>query len=97
MNIDIINPQGYTSLWAYFAVTLPLTLLSVYVITAYQLEIKEARQNFEDEDNDLSDNMVVKPLSFWDRVFWPVVLGSMLLDRLKSRNEMEKSVFGLSS
>ena len=97
MNINNINPQGYTSLWAFFAVTLPLTMLSVYVITAYQLEIKEPRQDPDDEDKDSTEKMVVIPLSFWDRVFWPVVLGSMLLDRLKSRNKKEESIFVLST
>lgn len=95
MNIIPINPQGATTTWEFFALTVPLTILSSYVIVAYQLEIRVPQQPSDDDDGiveteDSSDKMTLKKLSFWKRVFWPVVLVSVLLDRLKARVKEKK-------
>ena len=95
MNVTAINPEGGTTLWEYFALSLPLTILSIYVIVAYQLDVKIPQRKAsgkgitEGEVNE--DNVSFRELTFWNRVFWPAVLVSLVLDMLRSKKE-EKSI-----
>jgi hypothetical protein len=92
MNIVNLNPDGGTTLWEYFALSLPLTILSIYIIVAYQLDVKIPQRKSSDngipEGEDIEDK---KELTFWNRVFWPVVLVSLFVDMLKSKKK-EKSI-----
>ena len=101
MNIQAINPPGFTTLWEFFALTMPLMVLSIYIIVGYQIEFKEPRPKppseiIDDQQEDFSDQMTVKKLTVWNRVFWPVVLARVLLERMK-KTKNGKSVLGLPS
>jgi hypothetical protein len=74
MNIKPINPAGDTTLWEYFALSLPLTIISIYVIVAYQLDIKIPQRKSSDDGTpeDEGTKNYMKELTFWNRVFWPV-------------------------
>lgn len=96
MNVVNINPGGDTTLWEYFALSLPLTVLSIYIIVAYQLDIKIPRGKSSDDGTpEGEDTENRKELTFWNRVFWPVVLVSLLLVMLKSKKK-GKSILPVS-
>jgi len=99
MNIININPNGGTTLWEYFALSLPLTILSIYIIVAYQLDIKIPQRKSSNDGTPEGEGTEDKDLTLWDRVFWPVVLVSLLLNMLKSNMSKKgtKSILTVSS
>lgn len=108
MNIVEINPNGAGTLGQFLATALSLTTLSVYVIVAYQIEIKVPRAVVENEDEDEATTTHYggharrhkrreseeEPLKMTalERAFWPIVLIRTLLDRWKRKNERKSSI-----
>lgn len=108
MNIVEINPKGAGTLGQFLAAALSLTALSVYVIVAYQIEIKVPRAIVEDEDEATTSPYVgharrrkrreseeeILKMTAVERAFWPIVLIRTLLNRWKRKSE-RKSLIGL--
>lgn len=100
MNIDEIAPGSVPTLGRYIATAIPLTILTIWIIVAYQIQIRDPQteQNLSgvpfDEGGLLGTNTQLRPgfkhLDIWDRVWWPAVLMSTFIERRKIRNERRK-------
>jgi len=110
MNVTILQPkdQVNATLSQYFAVAVPLTIITIWIIVAFQIQMKEPPPWRAEEDdkvdtasrysynrNNTAESEVIKQLNVWDRLLWPVALLSTMLDRRKRRKEKEMRL-GLS-
>lgn len=110
MNVTEINPDGLVDLAHYVAVAIPLTIVTIWIIVAYQIQITESssREPVECDDeqdepsplrtfygfgrgnNKAGEGATMKQLDMWDRLWWPVLLISSIIDKIKRRKERAK-------
>ncbi|KJA17687.1 hypothetical protein HYPSUDRAFT_46166 [Hypholoma sublateritium FD-334 SS-4] len=101
MNVTALNPGSYGTLAKYIATAVPLTVLTIWVIVAFQIQIPDPHadkvvkaQRSEgslDEGNLLDQRQTAagfKRLDLWERIWWPIVLLSTFMERRRLRNEM---------
>ncbi|EDR06191.1 uncharacterized protein LACBIDRAFT_300414 [Laccaria bicolor S238N-H82] len=94
MNIREINPGTKGTLLHFFVAVIPLTLITIWLIVAYQIQATIPRLKFkrsEDEGAEAEDlegrymlydgTTRLKTLSWWTRLSWPVVLVSSLFEK----------------
>ena len=94
MNIREINPGTKGTLLHFFEAVIPLTLITIWLIVAYQIQATIPRLKFNrhvDEGAEAEDlegrymlydgTTPLKTLSWWTRLSWPVVLVSSLFDK----------------
>jgi len=100
MNIGEINPGTKGTLLHFFAAVIPLTLITIWLIVAYQIQATLPRFKFsrnEDEDDEaeglerryvLYDGTTrLKTLSWWTRLSWPVVLVFSLFEKRNRKKQ----------
>ncbi|KAF4609856.1 hypothetical protein D9613_010436 [Agrocybe pediades] len=105
MNVSEINPEGLMDLAHYVAVAIPLTIVTIWIIVAYQIQITES--SIRDTDDSQAEpssshtfygygkrtadgggnGVKVKELDMWDRLWWPVLLMSSIVDKIKRRRQ----------
>ena len=104
MNVTEINPDGSGKLHQYIAAAISLTVITVWLIIAYQIQIREPAPCSADSEDTYEplqytyfafggggggdDERPFKHLNFRDRLLWPVVLASTLIERRKKLKEM---------
>ncbi|KAF7333608.1 hypothetical protein MSAN_02413000 [Mycena sanguinolenta] len=64
MNIDILADNTHGTLRLYFALALPLTVVTMWIITAFQQRTKDPSNLIQDENR----------VTFWSRLSWPLNL-----------------------
>ncbi|KAF8908206.1 hypothetical protein CPB84DRAFT_1813404 [Gymnopilus junonius] len=128
MNVQEINPGSHGTLGHFFAAAVPLTLLTIWVVIGYQIQITEkryldirnvhelhpdaldtvngsaganggvAQRRSRDEVDDIgfgfgvapSGGVTIRKLKIWDRVWWPALLVSTIVERRRRRRERRK-------
>jgi hypothetical protein len=103
MNIGEINPGTKGTLLHFFAAVIPLTLITIWLIVAYQIQTTIPRFKFnrdgdEDAEADGLERRYVlydgttplRTLSWWTKLSWPVVLVSSLFERKNRKKQRGK-------
>ena len=103
MNIKEINTDSYAHLYQYVAAAVAFTAMTVWIIVACQIQIKEPEPCSADGEaadersqytyfafggGDGNDGRRFKHLNLWDRLTWPIVLISTMIERRKKLKEM---------
>ena len=94
MNIREINPGTKGTLLHFLAAVIPLTLITIWLIVAYQIQATTPRFNLNRDEDEGADaeglerrhglydgTTPLKTLSWWTRLSWPVVLVSSLFEK----------------
>jgi len=77
MNVKEINPDSYGTLSKYFATTIPLTIVTTWVIMAFQLRWREEHKRDK--------------IRMWERLMWPYDYTRSLFPQRKKVAGDEKS------
>ena len=101
MNVTALNPGSYGTLAKYIATAVPLTVVTIWVIVAFQIQIPDPHADKAvkaqtskgplDEGGLLDQRQTAagfKRLDLWERIWWPIVLLSTFMERRRIRNEM---------
>jgi len=106
MNIKEINQDSYAKLYQYVAAAISFTAITVWIIVAFQIQIKEPEEPcsadgavadersqytcfaFGGGGGGTNDGRRFKHLNLWDRLTWPIVLISTMIERRKKLKEM---------
>ncbi|KAL0950708.1 hypothetical protein HGRIS_007484 [Hohenbuehelia grisea] len=67
MNIRELNPQSYSTFGSFFAVAIPLTAVTIWIIVAFQSKHYDASSH----------------VSIWTRICWPVVFLKRTFDSMR--------------
>jgi hypothetical protein len=104
MNVKEINIDAHAHLYQYAAAAVAFTAMTVWIIVACQIQIKEPEPcSADDEAADErshytyfafeggdggNDGRRFKHLNLWDRLTWPIVLISTMIERRRKLKEM---------
>ncbi|KAF9473382.1 hypothetical protein BDN70DRAFT_867464 [Pholiota conissans] len=105
MNVTELSPGSYGTLAHYFATAIPFTIFTIWIIVAYQIQIRDPRsaegllQEEEEpvESKDLGGLLqnpqvaAFRRMDFWERLWWPAILVSTMMERKKLRQELRKA------
>jgi hypothetical protein len=101
MNVEEINPDSLATLPQYFATAIPLTVLTVWIMVAFQFHPGSSRRSRSQDShhNDLvlgMDNVDrVERSLIWrtvGRIGWPVMLALDLVERWRARRRKLHSI-----
>lgn len=103
MNIGEINPGTKGTLLHFFAAVIPLTLITIWLIVAYQIQATLPRFRFNRDEDEGAEaegleksyglydgSTPLKTLSWWTRLSWPVVLVSSLFEKKNRKKQRGK-------
>ncbi|TFK31606.1 hypothetical protein BDQ12DRAFT_707942 [Crucibulum laeve] len=106
MNVVEINPGSGPTLSQYFATAIPLTAITIWIVVAFQIQIKQSPAEVAVEINDSeteekvkrvttpepSNVRALKKLGLWSRLGWPAVLFSALFQERMERRRQRRSM-----
>ncbi|KAF8178471.1 hypothetical protein BJ912DRAFT_908008 [Pholiota molesta] len=108
MNIAELNPGSYGTLAHYMATAVPFTIFTIWIIVAYQIQIKDPhgatdaaveRGAHAGSGALLQEHRAVglRRLAFWERLWWPVLLMSTMMERQRLRKERRRAMTRVST
>jgi hypothetical protein len=106
MNIAELNPGSYGTLAQYMAIAVPFTIFTIWIIVAYQIQIRDPHGAEGASDAAVERGahagsgallqerraVVLRRLAFWERLWWPVLLMSTMMERQRLRKERRRAV-----
>ncbi|KAF8181582.1 hypothetical protein BJ912DRAFT_979394 [Pholiota molesta] len=106
MNIAELNPGSYGTLAHYMAIAVPFTIFTIWIIVAYQIQIRDPHgaEGASDAAVErgahagsgalLQERRAVglRRLAFWERLWWPVLLMSTMMERQRLRKERRRAM-----
>jgi len=96
MNVTFLNPQGLVTVGQYVAIVVPLTLLTVWIVIALEIDIKQVKDGDSDDETAKvrygykHQNRLAREeteMGSWARFCWPFILISIALGERRGRNK----------
>lgn len=103
MNVAELSPGTYGTLGHYVATAIPFTIFTIWIIVAYQIQIRDPHsaeglleepiEKTEEPGPLLQGQKVAgfRRMDLWERLWWPAILVSTMMERRKQRRETRKA------